>query len=134
MFIKLGLLLTYPTRTKAASLQYSGQSYNYTFEERAFDSHTSLLLLRSEIRNNIRYETVVEPNDKGEIYYSPVRLVCIQAPAISYVHIPLACPISQGIQVNKTALNNDIRTSSVSWKPNHFLLTLLKRTESIFLF
>lgn len=48
-----------------------------------------------------------------------------------YFHIAVAWAISQGIRVNKAALNNDIRTNS-AWKPDEFLLALLKRNKIIF--
>lgn len=51
MFIKLGLLLNHPTQTKAESLQYDGQSYNYTFNERAF-THV-LVICSSDLQSGL---------------------------------------------------------------------------------
>lgn len=67
MFMKLGLLLSHPTWTKATSLQYNGQSYNYILEEWALTHILVFLLLRPEIRTNNKHETGVELNDKGEL-------------------------------------------------------------------
>lgn len=66
MFIKLGLLPSHLTWTKAISLQYNGQSYNYILEKWALTHILVFLLLRPEVTTNNKHETAVELNDKQE--------------------------------------------------------------------
>lgn len=64
---------------------------------------------------------------------SPVQLDCIQAPVISYIHTQLS-GASQGIRVNKTALNNEVSQNKQCLENRPFSSNITQKKQKGFCF